>query len=95
MDRVLFALALFKVQKFLATGLRLRTACDLAVTTLVVKAPLDFQVPPFDGIVAALPGLIQEAHELFASPAVTTTIFTGGEKKAKEGKTKAKEAKAS
>jgi CRISPR-associated protein Csb1 len=94
-DRLLFALALFKVQKFLATGLRLRTACDLAVTSVVVKAPLGFQVPAFDEVATALPGLVQEAHRFFASPAVTTTIFTGGEKKAKEGKPKTKEAKAS
>jgi CRISPR-associated protein Csb1 len=95
MDRVLLALAIFKVQKFLATGLRLRTACDLAVTSLVVKAPADFKVPAFDEVATALPGLVQAAQGHFASPPVTTTIFIGSEKKPKEGKAKTKEAKGS
>jgi CRISPR-associated protein Csb1 len=92
MERLLFALALFKVQKFLATGLRLRTACDFAAAPIVVKAPLDVQIPAFAELVAALPGFIRGASKHFSSPAVTTTIFAGGEQKAKGGKTKGKEA---
>jgi len=80
-DRLLLALALFKVQKFLACGLRLRTACDLAVSSLAVKAPVDFTVPSLSELEAALPLLISGAQKHFASPAVTDTTFAPGEKK--------------
>ena len=44
--KLLIALALFKVRRFLAVGLRLRTACDLEpVGELVVKRPLGFVLP--------------------------------------------------
>jgi len=92
MERLLFALALFKVQSFLSTGLRLRTACDLAASPLVVKAPSDFKVADLTELVVALPALVQAAQKHFASPPVTTTTFAPGEKKPKEGKA-AKKAK--
>ena len=88
MERLLLALALFKVQKFLASGLRLRTACDLAVSSLVVRAPADFKVPAVNELEAALPALIQAAQQHFASPPMTTTTFLAGEKKQKEAKAK-------
>lgn len=90
MERLLLALSLFKVQKFLATGLRLRTACDLAASSLVAKAPVDFKVPGLDEVTAALPGLIQAAQKHFANPAVTRTTFkvTPDEKKQKVKKAK-------
>lgn len=90
MERVLFALALFKIQRFLTTGLRLRTACDLSVTSLAVKAPGNAPLPSLDEITKALPGLIEAAKKHFASPAVTVATFTSGEKKQKEGKGKGK-----
>jgi CRISPR-associated protein Csb1 len=83
MERVLLALALFKVQKFLAAGLRLRTACDFAASTLSAKAPEDFKIPALTDVTSALPGLIQAAKKHFASPPVTLTTFRGGEKKPK------------
>jgi CRISPR-associated protein Csb1 len=92
MERVLFALSLFKVQTFLATGLRLRTACDLAVDAIVVKTPSDFKMPGLAEVGGALPALIQAAQKHFASPPVTTTTFTTGEKKPKEAKAKAAKA---
>ena len=88
MERLLFALSLFKVQKFLATGLRLRTACDLAASSIVVKAPGEFKVPALSELAAALPALIQVAQKHFASPPVTTATFTTSEKKPKEAKSK-------
>ena len=43
---LLFTFALWKIQSFLNTGLRLRTACDLKVKTpLVATYPKDFGVP--------------------------------------------------
>lgn len=88
MERVLFALALFKVQKFLSTGLRLRTACDLCAESLIVKAPSGFAVPTLDQVETALPKLIDAAGKHFASPPVTSTVFGAGDKKPKEAKTK-------
>lgn len=88
MEQLLFALALFKIRTFLATGLRLRTACDLAASSLVVKAPVDFEVPALEALVAVLPRLVQAAQSHFASPPVTITTFAGGEKKQKETKQK-------
>jgi len=85
-DRLLFALSLFKVQTFLATGLRLRTACDLAASPLLAKAPAEFEVPTLSEVETALPGLIQRAQKHFASPPVTTTTFTTSEKKPKAKK---------
>ncbi len=44
--QLLIALALFKVRRFLSTGLRLRTACDLRVKDgLGVTEPSEFSVP--------------------------------------------------
>lgn len=91
MERLLLALALFKVQKFLAVGLRLRTACDLTVSSLVVKAPAGFNVPSVNELEVALPALIQAAAQHFASPSMTPATFTG-EKKQKEAKAKKEQA---
>ena len=41
-ERLLVLLALFKIQKFLAEGLRFRTACDLDVVDLTVTRPWHF-----------------------------------------------------
>lgn len=85
-ERVLFALSLFKIQRFLATGLRLRTACDLAAAALDVKAPAGFAMPTAQEIETALPGLIKAASEGFATPAITVATFGAGEPKAKRAK---------
>ena len=57
--QLLILLALFKVQKFLAVGLRLRTACDLDVTEVIVTRPDGFNLPALDDIESELPGLIE------------------------------------
>jgi CRISPR-associated protein Csb1 len=88
LERVLFALSLFKIQRFLATGLRLRTACDLSAEPVVARAPVGFVIPSLSETEAALPKLIRSASKSFASPPVTTTTFGSGDKKVKEGKAK-------
>ena len=88
MERLLFALSLFKIQRFLASGLRLRTACDLVAHAITVKAPSDFKVPSSDELNAALPDLIEKVRRHFASPPVTIATFAGSEKKPKEPKQK-------
>ena len=57
-ERLLIALALFKVRKFLAEGLRLRTACDLDLITLDVTRPDGFAVPELAVLEAVLAQLI-------------------------------------
>ena len=77
-ERFLVTLALWKVRKFLDTGLRLRTACDLdMVGQLNVIRPEGFDVPPTSDLEAALPGLIQAcaSEGLFADPPVTELTF--------------------
>jgi CRISPR-associated protein Csb1 len=60
---LLVALALFKIQRFLSVGLRLRTACDLDCTWLEVQRPEGFDVPTLDELEQALPGLIKAAGQ--------------------------------
>jgi CRISPR-associated protein Csb1 len=88
MERVLLALALFKIQMFLGSGLRLRTACDFAATSIEVKAPSGFTLPSADAIKSELPALIKGAQRLFASPPVTVAMFATGEKATKGKKAK-------
>jgi CRISPR-associated protein Csb1 len=82
-ERLLTALALFKVRKFLAEGLRLRTACDLDLVTLDVTRPKDFGVPELSDLEAALPELIAAvaAKGQFANPKITTVTWTPKAKK--------------
>lgn len=80
MQRLLFGLALFKIQRFLATGLRLRTACDLTAGELVVKAPINFTVPSLNELTESLPALIKAASQHFASPPTTIAVYSGDKK---------------
>ncbi|MBI3371904.1 MAG: type I-U CRISPR-associated protein Cas7 [Betaproteobacteria bacterium] len=59
-SQLLIALALFKIQALLHSGLRLRTACDLEVTEsgTVIKRPTGFVLPPLAELESALPDLI-------------------------------------
>jgi len=71
---VLIALALFKIRRFLATGLRLRTACDLdAVEGLQATRPEGFGVPDEDTLAEAIGKKIAACKKakLFAEPPVT------------------------
>jgi CRISPR-associated protein Csb1 len=87
MERLLFALSLFKVQRFLASGLRLRAACDFSASPLVAKAPPGYAVPSLVEVTRMLPDLIGAAQKHFASPSTTTTMFSS-EKRAKDAKPK-------
>lgn len=90
-ETFLTALALFKIRRFLKSGLRLRTACDLDVDgELKVTRPDGFAVPDEK----ALAGILKEAlaackkESLFADPPVTTVVY---EEKKKSGKDKTAE----
>ena len=85
--RLLAALALFKVRRFLSTGLRLRTACDLQVKgNLTVTRPEGFAVPSEAELLAECTRLIVACKDegLFANPPVTEVIWAPSEKKAKK-----------
>jgi CRISPR-associated protein Csb1 len=90
-ERLLFALSLYKIHRFLRDGLRLRSACDLDVKTLKVTRPQDYSLPTFDAVEAALPSLIAACRDAFAAPAVTkvvTDVGAGARKAADKKKAK-------
>ncbi|MDT8321446.1 MAG: type I-U CRISPR-associated RAMP protein Csb1/Cas7u [Xanthomonadales bacterium] len=72
---LLVALALFKIQRFLSVGLRLRTACDLDCIGLEVQRPDGFEVPTLDELEQALPGLIEAAVQAGAEFRTTTVTY--------------------
>lgn len=76
-ERLLVGLALFKVLRFLESGLRLRTACDLEATTVRVTRPDGFVIPALPDVEAQLPELIQAvaAEGRFADPVVTEITY--------------------
>ncbi|MHB8382585.1 MAG: type I-G CRISPR-associated RAMP protein Csb1/Cas7g [Candidatus Binataceae bacterium] len=70
--RLLVALSLFKIRRFLSTGLRLRTACDLEIDgTLTVTRPDGFTIPTEDDLLKECAGLIGACKSHFAAPAIT------------------------
>ena len=76
-ERLLVLLALFKIRKFLAEGLRLRTACDLDVVDVTVTRPSGFSLPELAAIEAEIPGLVEKigAAGLFGDTRVLTVTY--------------------
>ena len=76
-ERLLISLAIFKIRKLLAEGLRLRTACDLDVEGITVTRPGGFELPQLDDIEAELPKLIETVGEngLFGDERVVTVTY--------------------
>jgi len=68
---LLIALALLKVRRFLDSSLRLRTACDFQVRSIVSKAPADFELPSEAELLPAVQSGIKSCAALFADPPVT------------------------
>jgi CRISPR-associated protein Csb1 len=85
-EKLLIALALFKVRSFLDRGLRLRTACDLDLVTLEVTRPGTFTVPELANLEAELPVLIAAvaAKGQFSNPPVTSVSWKAKAKKSKD-----------
>ena len=77
-ERLLLALALFKIQSFLDVGLRLRTACDLDVVTVRVTRPATYTLPALDDLRTELPALIAAVAErgMFHEPRAVTVTFS-------------------
>jgi CRISPR-associated protein Csb1 len=74
-EKLLVALALFKIRRFLSTGLRLRTACDLEIIgdLKVTRPPNGFTVPNESELLSECRQLIDECRKakLFAEPPFT------------------------
>ena len=82
--RLLTALALFKVQRFLSHGLRLRTACDLEpVGPLRVTRPGDLVLPDASALLAECAEARDKcaAAGLFAEPRITVVKWEADKKK--------------
>ena len=81
--RLLIALSLFKIQRFLSTGLRLRTACDLEVDgKLAVARPAAFTIPDEEDLLKECARLIGECKKHFADPAITEVEWKPSKKPA-------------
>lgn len=78
-EAMLIAIALYKIQRFIREGLRLRTACDLElIGDLVVQRPSNFKLPSLQELEEdknGLPALIREASSGFATPPATELTF--------------------
>ena len=69
---LLVGLALLKVRRFLADGLRLRTACDLCLADgLKVTEPEAFKVPAERSLLKHVQEQIEATKGMFADPPVT------------------------
>lgn len=83
--KLLIALSLLKIRRFLENGLRLRTACDLEVAgALTVKRPSSFEIPSTSDLLAECKTLIEKCKSLFANPAITEVKWTAKPKKDKK-----------
>jgi CRISPR-associated protein Csb1 len=84
--RLLYALAVYKIQAVLDRGLRLRTACDLQVTkNIEVTRPEGAKLPSEDEATAAIRKLLPAAAKegIFANPPITRANFSANADKQK------------
>jgi len=84
---LLIALSLFKLQRFLTEGLRLRTACDLDLVEVKVTRPHDYQLPGVEALAKSLPEMIAQAYpDVPVAERVTLVRWQRERKKAKKQK---------
>lgn len=75
-EHLLTALALYKIQRVLRDGLRLRTACDLEPKdTVDIKRPEGYSLPYLTDLEKVLPKLVQACSKHFADPPVTRVQY--------------------
>jgi len=77
-EKLLYAIALFKVRALLDAPFRPRTACDLEVVdgSIDIKKPAGgYTLPSLAEISKALPELIKANAKNFAQPVITTVVF--------------------
>lgn len=94
-NRLLIALALFKIQKFLRTGLRLRSACDLEPANggLRARRPDAFTLPDETVSLKECTKLVDQCKAHFADPAVTEVTWTAPKSDDTKGKGKGRKGK--
>lgn len=86
-EAFLVAFALYKIERFLRTGIKLRTECDLAVVgDLKVTAPDTFTMPNKDVLEKAVKDAVAacRGEKLFADPAITEVVYEEKKKAAKK-----------
>lgn len=76
-EELLLALSLWKIRKFLDSGLRLRTACDLQLTGegLAVTSPDGFTMPAIAELERNAKSLVNACQSQFANPPITEVIW--------------------
>ncbi len=76
-EKLLTALAFFKIRRFLETGLRLRTACDLGVNEITVTHPDGYELPTLPETESEVAKSIKKVGEegLFVEPPVTVVTW--------------------
>jgi CRISPR-associated protein Csb1 len=88
---LLIALSLFKIERFLTTGLRLRTACDFVEIARRVTQPVKgFSLPTATEINTHLTELLAANAKNFASPRVTALRYSESKAKARKTTNEAK-----
>jgi len=87
---LLVALALFKVRRFLSSGLRLRTACDLRVEGELSVQPASISIPDEETLLEECKKGIKACSNLFADPPATQVEYTPV-KAAKKSQSKSEE----
>jgi CRISPR-associated protein Csb1 len=70
-QRLLIALSLLKIRRFLKTELRLRTACDLRMKEVRVTSPAGYELPVEETLLGEVKDGIAACAGLFASPPIT------------------------
>ena len=82
---LLVALALLKIRRFLDGGMRLRTACDLALVDAPrVTSPEGMELPDDATLVAAVQAGIRACGDLLGDPSVTEILTETKNKKKQE-----------
>ena len=91
---LLIALGMYKIHRFIRTGLRLRTACDLKMKAgIKVTAPENFSLPDEEELLKEIKKKIKTCADkgLFANPPVTELVTKVKEHKEKESKPEVQE----
>jgi len=87
-ENLLIALSLFKIRKFLSTGLRLRTACDLEVQNEIkVKRPTGFVIPSEEDLLDECKKLAEICTTYFAPSRITDVVYIPSKKEKKKKET--------
>lgn len=84
--KLLILLSLYKIQKFLTEGLKLRTACDFKLKGRIESNVDDFTIPSLEELEVSIKELIEKCNkkDLFAKPPITDLIYVKGSQKPDE-----------